>query len=175
MNPQVNKASVHTLSSTNIQDLRRKNETKTFTGVKLIIRNKTKYESKMLMANPKKLGNNKDEEVWERDDEDADERPSDDGEEEQSSRGEDANSDGEEEEDDDSEDSQSQDDSRTGGDKGRQPQSEDDALSGSATNKSIEPALLVQRTASHFNHGAQNDSTLVHATSSTSLLQSTGA
>jgi hypothetical protein len=43
------------LSSTIVTDLRRKNETKNNTGVKLLIRNKNKYESKPLNSDPREI------------------------------------------------------------------------------------------------------------------------
>lgn len=41
------------ISSTSISDLRKKNETKHNTGVKLLIRHKNKYESKPLITDPR--------------------------------------------------------------------------------------------------------------------------
>ena len=46
---------MHTLSSTIVSDLRKKNETKNNIGVKLLIRNKNKYESKPLISDPREL------------------------------------------------------------------------------------------------------------------------
>jgi hypothetical protein len=43
------------LSSTSVYDLRKKNETKNNTGVKLLVRHKNKYESKPLITDPREL------------------------------------------------------------------------------------------------------------------------
>lgn len=50
---ETNKNGLHMISSTSISDLRKKNETKHNTGVKLLIRHKNKYESKPLINDPR--------------------------------------------------------------------------------------------------------------------------
>lgn len=50
---ETTKNGLHILSSTSVCDLRKKNETKNKTGVKLVVRNKNKYESKPLIADPR--------------------------------------------------------------------------------------------------------------------------
>lgn len=49
---------MHTLSSTSVYDLRKKNENKNNTGVKLLVRHKNKYESKPLIADPREVFQN---------------------------------------------------------------------------------------------------------------------
>ena len=46
----------HSLSHTNVNDLRKKNESKNNSGVKLLLRSKNKYESKPLICDPRTAG-----------------------------------------------------------------------------------------------------------------------
>lgn len=48
------KNTAHSLSSTNVSEVRKKNESKHLTGSKLLIRNKNKYQSAVLICDPLK-------------------------------------------------------------------------------------------------------------------------
>ena len=173
MNPQVNKALVHTLSSTNIQDLRRKNENKTFTGVKLIIRGKTKYESKMLMANPRKPNPaQKDEQGWERDDEDPEDQNSNDGQEEQSSASGDEEQDSSDDQDDDeSGSSRSGEGSKAEGDEDKRSASDDDQTTGLTEAKVVSAGGSQKfENTSPISQGMQNGLNGIHETSKLSTI-----